>query len=213
MSEENYEDTLEIISMITGNLNKITEHGANTVRIVKAMEGLLKDMKGHTVPADINNLCKVNLDIISKQCADEIEKYGIKLHFTRLTLSLMIEMNIEQMSKVLLHLMNNSIHAIVRKAAKENYSPEMSISLEKLNSSISMKIYDNGIGIEDSIKERIFEPFFTTKPTSEASGVGLYLSREIVLNHKGTISVESEKGKFTEVTITIPIHQNTEDNE
>ncbi|MCD8178356.1 MAG: HAMP domain-containing histidine kinase [Tannerellaceae bacterium] len=212
MSKENYEDTVEILAMISGNLNKIAEHGVNTVRIVKDMEELLKDLKWHMVPADINNLCKVNLDIIAKQFENEIKQHNIKLNFSRLTLSLMIEMNIEQMSKLLIHLMKNSIYAIGRKAARESYEPQLSVELEKLNSSICIKVRDNGIGIEDNIKDKIFEPFFTTKPTAEATGIGLYLCREIVLNHSGVIKVESEKNKYTEVSITIPIHQNTEDN-
>lgn len=72
---------------------------------------------------------------------------------------------------------------------------------------IVIYIFDNGIGIEESIRERIFEPFFTTKPTSEASGTGLYLSREIILNHRGSMTVKSEKDNFTEFIVTVPIHQ------
>ena len=45
----------------------------------------------------------------------------------------------------------------------------------------TLRIRDNGIGIEDNIKAKIFEPFFTTKPTAEAAGVGLYLCREVIL--------------------------------
>ncbi|MCD7975756.1 MAG: HAMP domain-containing histidine kinase [Tannerellaceae bacterium] len=212
MPQELYEDTTEIISMITGNLSKITEHGANTVRIVKAMEELMKDQKAHMVPADINNLCKVNLDVIAKQYQDEIAEHKIRISFERLSLSLMIDMNIEQMSKVLVNLLHNSMYAILKKAAKQNYQPEIRVKLEKQNSSVSIKVYDNGNGIEESIKGKIFEPFFTTKPTSLASGTGLYLSREIVLNHKGTVTVESEKDQFTEVTVTLPIYQNVENN-
>lgn len=212
MSEELHEDTMELITMITENLTKITEHGVNTVRIVKAMEELMKDQKAHMVPADVNNLCKVNLDIISKQYHKEIAEHNIKLSFDCLTLSLMIDMNIEQMSKVLIHLLNNSMYALLKKAEKQTFSPEIAVKLEKQNSSVSIKVYDNGNGIEESIKDKIFEPFFTTKPTSLASGTGLYLSREIVLNHKGSIQVESEKDQYTEVTVILPIYQNTESN-
>ena len=60
-----------------------------------------------------------------------------------------------------------------------------------------MVIRDNGVGIEETIKTKVFSPFFTTKPTAEAAGTGLYLSREVVLNHKGTIAIESEKDKYT----------------
>jgi signal transduction histidine kinase len=69
-------------------------------------------------------------------------------------------------------------------------------------------VYDNGIGIESTIIEKIFDPFFTTKPTGEAAGIGLYLSHEVLQNHGGDITVESEKDQHTSFTITIPTIQN-----
>ena len=69
---------------------------------------------------------------------------------------------------------------------------------------VALHFRDNGIGIEATILEKIFDPFFTTKTTGEASGIGLYLSREIVQNHGGDISVQSQKDVFTEFTITLP---------
>ncbi len=212
ISKEVYADTVEILDMISSNLNKITDHGANTVRIVKAMEELLKDHKGKMASADINNLCKVNIDVIQKLFAREIQEKGIIISFEGLTLSLMIDMNIEQMSKMLLHLFQNSMYALLRKAEKQTFTPQLIVTLEKDGSDIIISIKDNGIGIEDSIKEKIFEPFFTTKPTAEASGIGLYISREVILNHRGSISVESEKNNFTKFVIKVPIHQNIENN-
>ncbi|MDR0508181.1 MAG: sensor histidine kinase [Dysgonamonadaceae bacterium] len=207
----NKEESLEVLKMISGNLEKITEHGANTVRIVKAMEEILKDQKGKMSAANINNLCKINLDVIRKLYTGEIEEKKINIHFRGLVLSLIIDINIEQMSKVLLHLFKNSIYALVKKASKDtNFSPKLVVSLERLDENLAITVYDNGTGIDDSIKERIFEPFFTTKPTAEAAGTGLYISREIIFNHKGTISVKSEKDKFTEFKIIVPIHQNFE---
>ena len=70
MSKENYADSIEILDMINSNLQKINEHGCNTVRIVKAMEELLKDRHGDVTPTDICNLCKVNVDVIRKQFAE-----------------------------------------------------------------------------------------------------------------------------------------------
>jgi signal transduction histidine kinase len=67
-----------------------------------------------------------------------------------------------------------------------------------------LTVYDNGIGIEDTIINKIFDPFFTTKTTGEAAGVGLYLSREIVQNHGGDISAKSVKNEYSEFTITLP---------
>ncbi|MDR1938436.1 MAG: HAMP domain-containing histidine kinase [Tannerellaceae bacterium] len=212
-AKETYDETREVLGMISGNLAKIGEHGANTVRIVKAMEELLKDQKGKMVATDINNLCKVNIDVIAKLFAKEIEETQVQISFRGLTLSLMIDLNIEQMSKVLLHILKNSMYALLKKAAKETFTPELSVGLEKRDARIAITIHDNGTGLEDNIKDKIFEPFFTTKPTAEAAGTGLYISREVILNHKGTITVKSEKNQYCEFTITIPIHQNTDNTE
>ncbi len=210
MTPELYADSVEILEMITNNLQKITDHGANTVRIVKAMEELLKDRSGKMTPADINNLCKVNMDVAARMFEKEIDEKQIKLSFEGLALPLMIDVNIEQMNKVLVHLFQNSLYALIRKAGKQDYAPEMMVKVLKQGDMIHVIIHDNGIGIESSIRKRIFEPFFTTKPTSEGSGIGLYLSHEIILNHKGTITVNSEKDTFTEFTIAVPIHQPVE---
>ena len=67
-----------------------------------------------------------------------------------------------------------------------------------------MYFYDNGTGIEAGIIDKIFDPFFTTKPTSEAPGVGLYLSQQIIQDFGGSIQVKSEKNKYTNFTIILP---------
>lgn len=215
MSKENFEDTLEIMDMISSNLEKINEHGCNTVRIVKAMEELLKDHHGDTTQADMCNLCKVNVDVINKAYRKEIEELHIQFDVNCPPEPVLADINIEQMNKVMLNLLKNSVYALIRKAQKPtDFSPLISINLEKkLNGTCVLDIRDNGIGIEDSIKAKIFEPFFTTKPTAEAAGVGLYLCREVILNHQGSIIVKSEKDHYTEFIISIPTHQNNKNNE
>lgn len=214
MTKENYEDSVEILEMINSNLQKINEHGCNTVRIVKAMEELLKDHHGDVTNTDICNLCRVNVDVIRKLCQKEIEELNIQIEVVCPPEPLMADINIEQMNKVMLNLLKNSVYALVRKARNENgFSPLISINLDKkMNGTFVLTLRDNGVGIEDSIKAKIFEPFFTTKTTAEAAGVGLYLCREVVLNHQGSILVKSEKDQYTEFIITIPIHQNTNNN-
>ena len=124
------------------------------------------------------------------------------------------QINIEQMNKVMLNLLKNSLYALLKKLQKKDFTPIINIHVEKrLNGTIFLCIRDNGIGIEDNIKAKIFEPFFTTKPTAEAAGVGLYLCREVILNHQGSIIVKSEKDNFTEFMITIPIYQKSNNNE
>ena len=203
---DNYNDTQELLVLLTGNLDKIAKHGDNTVRIVKAMEELLKDHSANRTCVDINDLCRVNLDILRKNYAKEIEKNQVDLSFSGLSVPLTIEVNIDQMGKALLQILDNSIYAVLKKAGEPGYQPSVSLVLRIQADKLQVVIRDNGVGIEETIKTKVFSPFFTTKPTAEAAGTGLYLSREVVLNHKGTIAIESEKDKYTEVTITLPIY-------
>jgi ABC-type antimicrobial peptide transport system ATPase subunit len=74
LTKETCDEMREIAGMIGETIAEIGGHGANTVRIVKAMEGLLKDQKGKVLSTDANNLCKVNIDVITELFSDEIEE-------------------------------------------------------------------------------------------------------------------------------------------
>ena len=166
------------------------------------------------VPTDLCDLCKVNVDVLNKLFKKEIEENQIQIHIECPEKPVMAEINIEQMNKALGSILKNSIYALLRKLQKQSFSPFITIKLEERgNNTVFISIYDNGIGIEDSIKDKIFEPFFTTKPSAEAAGVGLYLCREVILNHQGSILAKSEKDSYTEFLITIPISQKRINNE
>jgi two-component system, NtrC family, sensor kinase len=62
-----------------------------------------------------------------------------------------------------------------------------------------------GSGIADEHRAHIFEPFFTTKEVGKGTGLGLSISYNIVKKHGGDIAVESEVGKGTTFTVTLPL--------
>ena len=70
---------------------------------------------------------------------------------------------------------------------------------------VAVSIRDDGSGIPAEVMPKIFEPFVTTKEHGHGTGLGLAVSRGIVERHSGKISVESEVGKGTTVTITLPV--------
>ena len=113
--------------------------------------------------------------------------------------------NPDMLSKTIMSLLGNAVYAVVKKAQRQQYTPEISLTATVAEGKYVLKIRDNGIGIEEKILSKIFDPFFTTKTSDEAAGVGLYLSREIVQNVAGDISVQSQKDEFTEFTITLNI--------
>lgn len=68
-----------------------------------------------------------------------------------------------------------------------------------------LEIEDTGIGIPRQNTEKLFTPFFTTKGPDRGVGLGLSVARNIMLNHKGTIEITSQEGKFTKVMLTFRI--------
>jgi two-component system sensor histidine kinase HupT/HoxJ len=68
-----------------------------------------------------------------------------------------------------------------------------------------VRVTDDGPGIPPEECGRIFEPFFTTKPLGQGTGLGLYISREIVHAHAGEIRVDSQPGAGATFVVRLPL--------
>jgi len=69
---------------------------------------------------------------------------------------------------------------------------------------VTVAVQDTGCGMPEADVQKAFEPFFTTKAVGKGTGLGLFLSRETVLAHGGSLVLESETGRGTTVTVTLP---------
>jgi two-component system, NtrC family, sensor kinase len=69
---------------------------------------------------------------------------------------------------------------------------------------VTIAVRDTGCGMPEADVQKAFEPFFTTKAVGTGTGLGLFLSRETVLAHGGSLVLESETGRGTTVTVTLP---------
>lgn len=207
LPQDVYEDSEELLDMMSSNLQKISAHGYNTVRIVKAMEELLKDRVGVLILTNMNTLCRIALEKLKKSYEKEIQEKNVRIVFDNLNLSLMMEVNADKLGKAIDGVLKNAMYAVLRKAEQVTYSPEIYLGLKVNGDQLDITIRDNGTGIDEKIKDKIFAPFFTTKTTGEAAGMGLYLCREIVQNHRGSIAVESQKGEYSQFLISLPIYQ------
>jgi len=198
--EDDYLDTEDVLGMLTENLQNVDQYGQNTTRTLKAMEEMQKDRTGGYVDMDLLPVLQQNEQMVNTYYAREKQQYGIETVFTLPSESMPIHGNPDMLSRTVMSLIANAVYAVVKKA----HDPQILLSATKAGECYVLKIRDNGIGIEATIIDKIFDPFFTTKTTGEAAGVGLYLSREIIQNHGGDISVESVKNEYTEFTITLP---------
>jgi len=107
-----------------------------------------------------------------------------------------------------LHLLSVVFNLLDNALKYSNRQPGIVIELEGDNNIVQLRLTDNGIGIAPEYKNKIFEKFFRipTGNTHNTKGYGLGLSyvAHVVQKHLGNISVDSEPGKFTSVTISIP---------
>ena len=204
INEDDYEDTLDLLDMLSDNLKNVDQYGQNTTRTLKAMEEMLKDRTGGYVDMDLLPVLQQNEKMVNTYFAKEKEQYHIQFLFTLPNNPMPLYGNPDMLSKTIMSLLGNAVYAVVKKYQKEPYSPEVSLTVTIAEGQYVLKIRDNGTGIGETTIGKIFDPFFTTKTTAEAAGVGLYLSREIIQNHNGDISVESVKDNFTEFTISLP---------
>lgn len=133
------------------------------------------------------------MELLSSYYQKEITAMHIAVRTSLPDNPLFIDGNAEQLGKTIMSLLNNGMYAIAKKYGKKAYPAEIGLALESKDGQAVIRLYDNGVGIEQSILDKIFDPFFTTKTTGEAAGIGLYLSKEIILNHHGQIAVRSEK--------------------
>jgi signal transduction histidine kinase len=108
----------------------------------------------------------------------------------------LIQADVHQLNQVLVNIVKNALEAMERRG-------KIVISLSKDGINAIIKIADNGKGIPADIRDNLYEFRFTTKKTG--SGVGLYLSRKMMLNMKGSIRFESQTGTGTTFYLTLPL--------
>ena len=86
------------------------------------------------------------------------------------------------------------------------FSPEITVSLEKLDKRIVLTIRDNGEGMSPEVKQRLFDSFFTTKPVGQGTGLGMLIVRDIIESkHHGKVLFDSVQHEYTCFRFIIPV--------
>lgn len=112
-----------------------------------------------------------------------------------------LEGDSDQLRRVVINLVGNAIDALEEARIER---PEIRVSMgENLaGTEVWIRIADNGLGIDESVRDRIFDPFFTSR--AQGTGLGLALCRKIVDNHGGGIEVDTATGEGTTFVLTFP---------
>jgi two-component system NtrC family sensor kinase len=190
LERENFDDSSR------QNINKIVIQ-ANRCRDI--IRGLL-DFSRHKNPdktlCDINNLLQSCISLVENQAV---------FHNIDLVLNLdnslpMVTVDPSQIERVFLNLIINAAEAM-----EDTGRLTITTTMNSTDHSVDIDVQDTGPGILPQHLEKIFDPFFTTKETGHGVGLGLAISYGIAEEHSGKLTVESELGKGTTFTVSLPL--------
>jgi signal transduction histidine kinase len=194
----NHEKSTEIMKLIydLGGLRlkskTISTAVDKTSKIVFALKNYsYRDTSGNKSKVDIKSTIETVLIIYENYLNN-----GITLE-KKIEDVVELECFADQLTQVWTNLLFNSIQAMKGKGKIE-------IHLFQKEGTIFFTISDNGPGIPSEVQEKIFLPLYTTKVGGEGSGMGLYITKQIVERHQGSITLKSEPGSTT-FTISLPI--------
>jgi len=177
-------DEKMLIEIITRNVDRIHHLILELLNSTKFSQLTLTKQSLNTIVGKALEMAK-----------DRIELHGIKVIRNFSADPCMVEADGDKMTIAILNLLVNAIEAI------EEGKGIIEINTSHKSDQCSFTIKDTGVGISGSSLSRIFEPYFTQK--ENGNGLGLTLTQNIILNHKGNISVESKEGEGTTFTILL----------
>ena len=125
-----------------------------------------------------------------------------------------VECYVGQLNQVFMNLLGNAIDALEdynrKRSTKEIYANpnRIRISTSANSHTLTIRIADNGVGINQEVIGKLFDPFFTTKPVGKGTGLGLSISYQIIVEkHRGKLQCISAPGEGAEFVIEIPLGQ------
>lgn len=193
MAEEEIRDSKHFKEYET-SLDKMTYHLERIRKVVHNMLGYARRMEPHLEDVDINETVSQTIGLLENYA--RINNIGIQ---SDLSSDLpVIASDQSKLQQVFLNLISNAIDAIGKDGLVE-------VSSQKRDAQILVSIKDNGSGMTEEQQKKAFDPFYTTKATGKGTGLGLWVSYDIMKQMGGSITLESEVGKGSTFTVQIPI--------
>jgi signal transduction histidine kinase len=187
-----------------GVASRIILEGERIAGIVQSLLTLVEEEPHEKSEYTVAGLLAACLDIVRSQ----LKKDGIRLALEMEPDLPHIFANGRQIRQIILNIISNSRHALNERFPEPHEEKVLQISVTKAEKEtgtfVHMDFLDKGAGIPPEDLGRVLLPFFSTKSGGRGAGLGLCMSRRIIMRHHGTIHVESEPGHHTRVVIELP---------
>ena len=186
------DDENEIIDDLEFSLKELKR----TKDIVKSLLDLSRQTQTYVEPVNIN----VVIDDALRVLYNQYKHLNVNIEKDYDETLPEIKGNFANLGQVFINIIKNAIQALPEGKGKISLTTRYKRELD----SVSAQCHDTGKGISPETIKDIFKPFFTTKEIGEGTGLGLYISHEIIKRHGGDIYIRSEAGKGSVFTITLP---------
>ncbi len=181
-------------------LDRIDSSTDRARRITQQLLQVVKTQSSEAV--DPANMKEVDLRKLVGECIALVE---LEASYKKINISLetsgetpIVQTDPYQLAQVLLNLLTNAIQAT-------GEGGRICVAVHASQKQAEVTIQDTGCGIPKEHLDKIFEPFFSTKTAGEGTGMGLYISRNIVSKLGGKMTVERQPGKGTAFIISLPL--------
>jgi len=207
LAREIRQELEEALEMVRQSLDKIQYHGASTARIMQDMQKLLKPKSTEFSVLSVNKLVEQKIKESLQKTEETLKPFRpIELAFELDPRPMLSKVLPHELSQVLTSLLENACYALTEKSKKvPAFEPHIWVKTYREADQVRIQLRDNGKGIPVQELKQVFTPFFTTKPTSKGTGLGLYISKDLIEYHQGRLVIESQEGEFTQVTIVLPV--------
>ena len=190
------------------NLNQILKSAKRARDLVKQILAFSRQSEKEAKPVDVRGIIQEVIRLTRSSIPSTIE---VNHHLSNERCMVMADPT--QIHQIAMNLITNAYHAM------ETAGGQLDIHLKRQElktqditgkdmspgTYVTLSISDTGIGMEKAVMDKIFDPYFTTKEKGKGTGLGLAVVHGIVKGYKGDITVKSEPGKGTTVSVSFPM--------
>jgi len=190
-------------------LHSISAAGQRAAKIVENMQSFSRRGASNFIPCSLTDLVERTIELAGSDHDMRknfdfkkiriIRDYGVIPH---------VCCEASQIQQVVLSLLKNAAQALSAGTEDPQITIRLLLSEEDC---VQLQIEDNGPGMSDDVVARIFDPFYTTREVGQGTGLGLSVAYFIVTqNHRGSLSVKSEKGRGSQFDLLLPVTHDAE---
>ncbi|HEX8163636.1 MAG TPA: ATP-binding protein [Pyrinomonadaceae bacterium] len=182
-------------------IDGIIDEGRRITRIVRDLLTFARHESHELRPVNISEVVATSVSLFGHQ----LDKDGIALEVDVADDLPPVRGDGSRLRQVVVNMISNAHHALQASASEEKvFRIKVDAASEGGRRIVRMEFFDNGVGIRREDMNKIFDPFFTTRRDAGGTGLGLSLSFGIIAEFGGTITAESEEGRFARFVVGLP---------